>query len=101
PFQGVRRVISRKAGSAEATVSRKKVLQPTPSATQYALLSGVYALSRSILSGQAGFVAEGVGWSTFFLLTVASALPAFLLMTRLTPWNGEGVRGAYDATRDT
>ena len=73
---------------------------PRFSATQYALLSGVYALSRSILSGQAGFVAEGVGWSSFFLLTVASALPAFLLMTRLTPWNGQGVRGAYDPARD-
>ncbi|MFN9661503.1 MAG: AmpG family muropeptide MFS transporter [Cyanobacteriota bacterium] len=73
---------------------------PRFSATQYALLSGVYALSRSILSGQAGFVAEGVGWSVFFLLTVASALPAFLLMTRLTPWNGRGVRGAYDPARD-
>jgi PAT family beta-lactamase induction signal transducer AmpG len=73
---------------------------PRFSATQYALLSGVYALSRSILSGQAGFVAEGVGWSTFFLLTVASALPAFLLMMRLTPWNGQGVRGAYDPARD-
>jgi PAT family beta-lactamase induction signal transducer AmpG len=73
---------------------------PRFSATQYALLSGVYALSRSILSGQAGFVAEGVGWSSFFLLTVASALPAFLLMTRLTPWHGQGVRGAYDPARD-
>ncbi|MFM7641648.1 MAG: AmpG family muropeptide MFS transporter [Cyanobium sp.] len=73
---------------------------PRFSATQYALLSGVYALSRSVLSGQAGFVAEGVGWSPFFLLTVASSLPAFLLMTRLTPWNGHGVRGAYDPTRD-
>ena len=73
---------------------------PRFSATQYALLSGVYALSRSILSGQAGFVAEGVGWSSFFLLTVASALPAFLLMTRLTPWNGRGVRGAYGPARD-
>ncbi len=73
---------------------------PRFSATQYALLSGVYALSRSILSGQAGFVAEGVGWSWFFLLTVASALPAFLLMLRLTPWNGRGVRGAYDPARD-
>ena len=27
-------------------------------ATQYALLSGVYALSRSVLSGQAGFLAD-------------------------------------------
>ena len=73
---------------------------PRFSATQYALLSGVYALSRSLLSGQAGFVAEGVGWSSFFLLTVASSLPAFLLMLRLTPWNGDGAKGAFDPARD-
>ena len=73
---------------------------PRFSATQYALLSGVYALSRSVLSGQAGFVAEGVGWSSFFLLTVASSLPAFLLMLWLTPWNGEGAKGAFDPERD-
>jgi len=73
---------------------------PRFSATQYALLSGVYALSRSILSGPAGFLAEGVGWGNFFLLTVASSLPAFLLMTRLTPWGGQGVRGAFDPLRD-
>ena len=73
---------------------------PRFSATQYALLSGIYALSRSLLSGQAGFVAEGVGWSSFFLLTVASSLPAFLLMLRLTPWNGDGAKGAFDPARD-
>jgi PAT family beta-lactamase induction signal transducer AmpG len=73
---------------------------PRFSATQYALLSGVYALSRSILSGPAGFLAEGVGWGNFFLLTVASSLPAFLLMIRLTPWGGQGVRGAFDPSRD-
>ncbi|MBM5790797.1 MAG: AmpG family muropeptide MFS transporter [Cyanobacteria bacterium M_surface_10_m1_298] len=73
---------------------------PRFSATQYALLSGVYALSRSVLSGQAGFVAEGVGWSSFFLLTVASSLPAFLLMLWITPWNGDGAKGAFDPARD-
>ncbi|MCP9809970.1 MFS transporter [Cyanobium sp. HWJ4-Hawea] len=73
---------------------------PRFSATQYALLSGVYALSRSLLSGQAGFVAEGVGWSNFFLLTVASSLPAFLLMVWLTPWHGDGCRGAFDPAKD-
>jgi len=73
---------------------------PRFSATQYALLSGVYALSRSVLSAQAGFVAEGVGWSSFFLLTVASSLPAFLLMAWLTPWNGSGAKGAFDPARD-
>ena len=73
---------------------------PRFSATQYALLSGVYALSRSLLSGQAGFVAQGVGWSSFFLLSAAASLPAFLLMIWLTPWNGRGVKGAFDPTRD-
>ncbi|MFM9041790.1 MAG: AmpG family muropeptide MFS transporter, partial [Vulcanococcus sp.] len=73
---------------------------PRFSATQYALLSGVYALSRSVLSGQAGFVAEGVGWSSFFLLTVAYSLPAFLLMLWITPWNGDGAKGAFDPARD-
>jgi PAT family beta-lactamase induction signal transducer AmpG len=73
---------------------------PRFSATQYALLSGVYALSRSLLSGPAGFVAEGVGWPRFFALTAAASLPAFLLMTRLTPWNREGVQGEFDPNRD-
>ena len=73
---------------------------PRFSATQYALLSGVYGLSRSLLSGQAGFLAEGVGWSNFFLLTVASSLPAFVLMGWITPWNGHGAKGAFDPSRD-
>ena len=48
----------------------------------------------------AGLVAERVGWSSFFLFTVAAALPAFLLMLRLTPWNGAGPRGAFDPAKD-
>jgi PAT family beta-lactamase induction signal transducer AmpG len=70
---------------------------PRFSATQYALLSGVYALSRSLLAAPAGFVASRVGWSQFFLYTVAASIPAFLLMTRLTPWNRKGVAGTYES----
>jgi PAT family beta-lactamase induction signal transducer AmpG len=73
---------------------------PRFSATQYALLSGVYALSRSLLAAPAGLVAERVGWSTFFLLTVAAAAPGFLLLARLAPWGGQGVRGCFDPSRD-
>jgi PAT family beta-lactamase induction signal transducer AmpG len=74
---------------------------PRFSATQYALLSGVYALSRSLLAAPAGFVASEVGWSRFFLATVAAAIPAFLLMTRLTPWNETGAIGRYDGAKDS
>ncbi|MEB3275815.1 MAG: MFS transporter [Cyanobacteriota bacterium] len=72
---------------------------PRFSATQYALLSGVYALSRSLLASPGGFIAEGVGWSSFFLLSALASLPAFVLMLRLTPWQAKGVRGAFDPAR--
>jgi MFS transporter, PAT family, beta-lactamase induction signal transducer AmpG len=73
---------------------------PRFSATQYALLSGVYAMSRSILSAPAGVVAERVGWSGFFLATAAAAIPAFLLLARLAPWHEQEARGAFDPRRD-
>ncbi|WP_411868357.1 AmpG family muropeptide MFS transporter [Vulcanococcus limneticus] len=73
---------------------------PRFSATQYALLSGVYAMSRSLLSAPAGLVAERVGWPGFFLLTVLAAVPALLLLTRLAPWSESEARGAFDPARD-
>ncbi len=73
---------------------------PRFSATQYALLSGVYALSRSLLAVPSGFVAQAVGWSTFFALTLAAAVPSFLLMAVLTPWRESVPRGAFDPRKD-
>jgi PAT family beta-lactamase induction signal transducer AmpG len=73
---------------------------PRFSATQYALLSGVYALSRSLLSAPAGFVAAAVGWTSFFAFTLAAAVPSFLLLAVLAPWREEVPRGAFEADRD-
>jgi len=73
---------------------------PRFSATQYALLSGVYALSRSVLSAPAGFLAQAVGWSHFFALTLVSAVPSFLLLAVLAPWRESVPRGAFEAGRD-
>jgi PAT family beta-lactamase induction signal transducer AmpG len=73
---------------------------PRFSATQYALFSGVYALSRSLLAAPAGFVAAAVGWSTFFALTIAAAVPSFLLLSVLAPWRETVPRGAFEADRD-
>ena len=73
---------------------------PRFSATQYALFSGVYALSRSLLAAPAGFVAAAVGWSHFFALTLAAAVPSFLLLAVVAPWRESVPRGAFDAARD-
>jgi PAT family beta-lactamase induction signal transducer AmpG len=73
---------------------------PRFSATQYALLSGVYAMSRSVLAAPAGVVAERVGWPGFFLFTALAAIPGFLLLARLAPWGERETRGAFDPVRD-
>ena len=52
-------------------------------ATQYALLSSLAAVPLRTLGAASGWMAEGLGWTGFFLLTTAAALPALLLMALL------------------
>jgi PAT family beta-lactamase induction signal transducer AmpG len=52
------------------------------SATEYALLSSVFALSRSVAGWASGFGAEAMGYGPYFLLTFFLAFPAYLLL----PW---------------
>jgi PAT family beta-lactamase induction signal transducer AmpG len=52
------------------------------SATEYALLSSVFALSRSLAGWASGFGAEALGFGPYFLLTFFLAFPAYLLL----PW---------------
>jgi PAT family beta-lactamase induction signal transducer AmpG len=49
-------------------------------ATQYALLSSLAAVPLRTLGAGSGVLAEGLGWSWFFLLTTAAALPAMGIM---------------------
>jgi MFS transporter, PAT family, beta-lactamase induction signal transducer AmpG len=53
-------------------------------ATQYALLSALSAVGRTFLSSGAGFVAEQWGWTLFFLLSTAAALPGLALLAYLS-----------------
>ncbi len=50
------------------------------SATQYALLSSLAAVASRTLGGFSGSWAQALGWSNFFLMTTAAALPAMGLM---------------------
>lgn len=49
-------------------------------ATQYALLSALSAVGRTVLSASSGWFAASLGWSGFFLLTTAAALPGLALL---------------------
>jgi MFS transporter, PAT family, beta-lactamase induction signal transducer AmpG len=61
------------------------------SATQYALLSSLQAFSRDILVAPAGQWASYTGWTAFFLITAALALPGLALLPFFAPWNPKPV----------
>jgi PAT family beta-lactamase induction signal transducer AmpG len=58
------------------------------SGTQYALLTSLMALGRTLLSSGSGWLADHVDWATFFVLTTALAVPGLVLLTWLGPRQG-------------
>ncbi len=57
---------------------------PSFSATQYALLSALAAVPRTVVSAGAGYVVAAVGWPRFFVVTFLAALPGLLLLIALS-----------------
>lgn len=53
---------------------------PAFTATQYALLSSLAAVGRTLVASTAGVLAESMGWELFFLSTTVATLPALLLL---------------------
>lgn len=53
-------------------------------ATQYALLSSLMAVARTVLSSYAGYMAEPLGWPMFFVATTVAAIPGLLMLAWLT-----------------
>lgn len=49
-------------------------------ATQYALLTSLMAMSRTVLSSGAGWLADQVSWPVFFILTTLAAVPGLVLL---------------------
>lgn len=58
------------------------------SAAQYALLSALAAVGRVYVGPASGVLVESYGWATFFIFTVATALPGLALLW----WLREQVR---------
>lgn len=55
-------------------------------ATQYALISSVMAITRYMVGGFTGTVAESLGWTAFFLLCTVMALPGMLILLSYKKW---------------
>ena len=58
---------------------------PAFTATQFALLSSLASLSRTVVASSGGVLSEKIGWVQFFLLTSVVGLPALLLVFWVGP----------------
>ena len=62
-------------------------------ATQFALLTSLSAIPRTFANASAGYLIEGfgdwdgLGWTGFFLMCTALALPGMLLLRWVAPWH--------------
>jgi MFS transporter, PAT family, beta-lactamase induction signal transducer AmpG len=64
---------------------------PAFTATQYALLSSLAAVGRTLVASGAGVLAERIGWVLFFLATTVVTLPALLLLFWIVHRSGGGL----------
>ena len=63
---------------------------PAFTATQFALLSSLASLSRTVVASSGGVLSEKIGWVQFFVLTSVIGLPAILLIAWIGPRNDSG-----------
>jgi PAT family beta-lactamase induction signal transducer AmpG len=53
---------------------------------QYALLSSIFAAAGAVAGAFSGFGVQALGWTAYFALTFAVAVPAFVLLPAVRRW---------------
>lgn len=59
---------------------------PRFTATQFALFTSLSAVPRTFINALTGYIVEVTGWTNFFLLCFALAIPGLLLLPKIAPW---------------
>ncbi|WP_417497261.1 AmpG family muropeptide MFS transporter [Maricaulis sp.] len=75
---------------------------PINAATQYALLSSLYALINKFIAGFSGVMADALGYVNFFIVTAGYALPAAALVLFIMIKGSPAAKGLvrYDGKAD-
>ena len=64
-----------------ATLTNRKF-----TATQFALLSSLAGIPRVVITAPTGFLAEAIGWQSFFIFCALIAIPGLLLLLKFRDW---------------
>lgn len=73
-------------GTAAYTALLMSLCNARFTATQYALLSSLMAVSRYITGAPTGYLVVAAGWVWFFIICTALAIPGLLLLIRYNKW---------------
>jgi PAT family beta-lactamase induction signal transducer AmpG len=74
-------------GTAALTAFIARSTNKAFAATQFALFTALAATPRTLANAVTGVIVERVGWTSFFVLCTALAVPGMLLLLRVAPWN--------------
>ena len=55
-------------------------------ATQFALLTSLMALSRKLGAAPTGWIAQNIGWQAYYVISLFAGVPALLMLTRYSKW---------------
>ena len=76
-------------GTAAFTAYIALETNPRFTATQFALFTSLSAVPRTFITALTGYIVEVTGWTNFFILCFALAIPGLLLLPKIAPWNKE------------
>jgi PAT family beta-lactamase induction signal transducer AmpG len=74
-------------GTAPFLAFLMSICDKTHAATQYAMLSALFGLTRVMAGALSGWATESLGYATYFALTFFLAGPALLLIPRVQEWS--------------
>lgn len=63
-----------------------RLTQKRFSATQYALLTSLFALPRILAGPPTGLMVDAIGWRDFFIFTILAGIPGLVMLQRFVPW---------------
>ncbi|MDD2721210.1 MAG: AmpG family muropeptide MFS transporter [Gallionella sp.] len=74
-------------GTAAFVAYIARATHPAYTATQFALFTSLAAMPRTFANAATGWLVEAMGWSGFFLLCAALAVPGMVLLLKVAPWH--------------
>lgn len=76
-------------GTAAFTAFIARATNPAFAATQFALFTALTALPRTFANATTGIIVEQVGWTSFYFICTALAVPGMLMLFKIAPWRSE------------